>query len=110
MRGPENESPHRCRDHGRQHHQRHAVGGQEQRRIQHRPQELEGEIRKHAGHQELRVHQQQDHESPEDEEVVESEFLVDHTPLAKGIDQHAAEPGPQVIEAVLPTAQTHQGQ
>ena len=40
-------------------------------------------------------------------EWLKPNFSLITAPLAKGIDQHAAEAGPQMIEAVLPAAQTH---
>ncbi len=65
---------------------------------------------KHARHQELGVDQQQDHESPEDEEVVQPEFFAHHPPLAEGVHEHASQTGPEVIKAVFPLAQAEEGE
>jgi len=88
--------------HDIRHEQHHAV-----RKITEKP---EGKTGKNPRNEELQVHQEQKHESPEKKQVIDSEPFTDHTNLGKGINQHASESRPQMIEPVLPLSKTDDGE
>jgi len=110
VRRPEKDPPDHGDYHAGQYHQGHDVGHKQQQPIGYGAQECEGEPGEDPRDKELGVDQEQDHESPEEEEVIDPELFAHHPQLEEGIDEHAFEARPEAVKAVFPLSEADDGE
>ena len=98
----------RSNDHGQQGHERYDVQYQQQWQQDAVRKFGQADGREYPMQQKLAVGDQQYDERPEDDEVIDTERFGQHPFLAEGVQQHLADTGADIVEAVLGPAERQQ--
>jgi hypothetical protein len=95
-------------DHHEQHDQRGYVTNKRDGRIEHCAKKTEAEFRKDARNDELDIYKQlEEHEAPEEKEVIDTEGFLDNPFLTETKEQKAFQPVAEVVEPGLRFSEEH---